>query len=148
MQLTPRVQKTRHRIKIVALKWTLLAIVSIGNEKRKWGELKCSRHIRSRWQNILTKLLGITGQARNASTPLETWKCLIKSEILDDIFQHIIQYILIQPNFNRAQTKLRQKFFISLLCLAGAFWDDLQSREGFRIADRFGIETFRLVMNQ
>jgi hypothetical protein len=34
-KVTPRVQKTRHRMKIVALKWTLLAIVSIGKEKRK-----------------------------------------------------------------------------------------------------------------
>jgi hypothetical protein len=32
--VTPRVQKTRHRMKIVALKWTPLAIVSIGEERR------------------------------------------------------------------------------------------------------------------
>jgi len=34
-KVTPRVQKTRHRMKIVALKWTLRAIVSIAKEKRK-----------------------------------------------------------------------------------------------------------------
>jgi len=80
-KLTPRVQKKRHRMKVVALKWTLLAVVSIGKEKRKWSELKCSTHIRSRWQNILTKLLGVTGQARKATPPFETWKCLITDEI-------------------------------------------------------------------
>jgi hypothetical protein len=101
-KVTPTVQKTRQRMKIVALKWTLLAIVSIRKGKRKWSELKCSTHIRSKWQNILKKLPWVTGQARKATTPLATWKCLITNEILDDIFQHTIQYILIQPNFSRA----------------------------------------------
>jgi hypothetical protein len=109
-KVTLRVQKTRHRMKIGALKWTLLVIVPIGKEKMKWGELKCSTHIRSRWQNILTKLPGVTGQGRKATTHLETWKCLITDEILDDIFQHINQYILIQPNFSRASdTKFTEK---------------------------------------
>jgi len=85
-KVTSRVQKTRHRMKIVAINWTLLAIVSMGKEKRKWCELKCSTHSRSRWQNILTKLLGFTGQARKASSPFETMKGFITDEIYTMFF--------------------------------------------------------------
>jgi hypothetical protein len=49
----------------------------------------------------LTKLPGVTGQARNATTPFEAWNCLNTDEILDNIVQHINQHILIiQPTFS------------------------------------------------
>ena len=104
-------------------------------------------------KNILKKLPGVTVQARKATTPLETWKCLIIDEILDDIFQHINQHILIQPNFSHAsdtrfKDKIEIKASISLLCVAGELRNDKQSRKEFRFTDRNGIEKFRLLMNQ
>ena len=41
--------------------------------------------------HILTKLPGATGQARNAITPFEAWKCLITDEILHITVQHTNQ---------------------------------------------------------
>jgi len=83
----------------------------------------------------------------------EAWKCLIIDEILDDIFQHINQHILIQPNFSHAsdtrfKDKIEIKASISLLCVAGELRNDKQSRKEFRFTDRNGIEKFRLLMNQ
>ena len=58
----------------VAMKWMQQTVVFIGKEK-KWGKVKSSTHIRCRWQNILTNLLEVIDQARNATTLLETWNC-------------------------------------------------------------------------
>ena len=41
------------------------------------GKVKSSAYIRYRWQNILTKLPEVMGQARKANTPFERWNCLI-----------------------------------------------------------------------
>jgi hypothetical protein len=43
----------------------------IGQDKTKWGKVKSTTHIRHRWQNILTKLPGVTGQGRKATTHFE-----------------------------------------------------------------------------
>jgi len=37
-----------------------------GKDKTKWGKVKSSTHIRRRWQNILTNLPVVNGQARKA----------------------------------------------------------------------------------
>jgi len=72
-----------------------------GKDKTKWGKVKSSTRVRRRWQNILTNLRAVIGQARKAANPVETWNCLITDEILDNIFQHTNQYIfIIQTNFS------------------------------------------------
>jgi hypothetical protein len=65
-------------------------------------------------QNIPTKLPAVISQERKATTPFEAWNYLITDEILDNIFRHTNQYILIHltptalvmPN---SQIKLRWK---------------------------------------
>jgi hypothetical protein len=56
---------------IAAMKWTILRVLFIGKDKAKWGKVKRSTHIRRRWQNMLTKLSGVIGHERNATTPFE-----------------------------------------------------------------------------
>jgi hypothetical protein len=65
------VQQTRSRVIVAAQKWTQLAAVFIGKDKAKWDRVKPCTHFRRRWQNILTKLPGVTGQARKAITTSE-----------------------------------------------------------------------------
>jgi hypothetical protein len=126
----------------------------IGKDKTKWDKAKCTTHIRRRWQNILTKLPGFTGHARNATTPFEAWNCFITDEILDNIFQLTNQYIhIIQAHFSRKRdAKLTEKIhtetFIGLLYLAGALRSKRQSLEELCGTDGDAIEKFRLVMNQ
>jgi hypothetical protein len=106
---------------IATMKWTVPTFVFIGKDKAQRGKVKSSTHILRRWQNILTKLPGVTGHARNATTPFEAWSCLITNEILDNIAQHTNQYILsIQPKFSREShakltDKIEVKDFIRLL---------------------------------
>jgi len=100
-KVTARVQKLLRMI-IAALDATDCCVF-IGKDKTKWGKVKTFTHIRCRWQNILTKLFGVIGRARKATTPFEAWNYLITDGIFYNIAQHTNQYILIiQPNFSRA----------------------------------------------
>jgi hypothetical protein len=82
------------------LPWKLLTVVVIGKDKTKWGKVTFT-HIWCRWQNSLTKLPGVIGRARKATTPFEAWNYLSTDGIFDNITQHRNQYIpIIQPNFS------------------------------------------------
>jgi hypothetical protein len=59
------VQKTLRYVTIAGLKWWLLTVVSIGKEKTERGKVKSSAHIWRIWQNIMTKLPGKIGRAKN-----------------------------------------------------------------------------------
>jgi hypothetical protein len=97
---------------IAALKWTLLTVVFTGKDKTKWGEVESSTHIRRRWQNILTKLPGIIGQARKATTAFEARNCLITYVTLDNTVPHTNQYFLIiQQKFSIESVANSQKKF-------------------------------------
>jgi hypothetical protein len=136
---------------IAAMKWTLRFI---GKDKAKWHKVKSTTHIRRRWQNILTKLPGFNGQARNTTRPFEAWNYLITDEILDYIVQRTNQYILImQPNFSHKSSvklpdKIEIKALLGVLYLAGAIRSTRQSLEELWGSDREGVEQFCLVMNQ
>jgi len=53
---------------IATMKWTVPISVFIGKDKTQRVKVKSSTHILRRWQNILTKLPGVIGPARNATT--------------------------------------------------------------------------------
>jgi len=93
-KVTRKMQRALGRI-IAATKWTLPIFVFLGKDKTKWGKVKCLTHIRRRWQNIPTNLLGVIGEAMNTTAPFGTSKCIITDEILGNIVQHTNQYILI-----------------------------------------------------
>jgi hypothetical protein len=63
------------------------------------------------WQNILTKLPVVTGQARNAIEPFEAWNYLTTDEILFNTVQNTSQHIpIIHPNSSHERdAKLRDK---------------------------------------
>jgi len=114
------VHKTLHRMITATVKWTQLTIVFNGKNKTKWSKVRRSTHIRGKWQNILTKLPGAIGQARNVIMSFEAWNCLITGEISGKFIQHLNQYILIiHSNFCcKSDAKLTDtteiKAFISL----------------------------------
>ena len=57
-KVTRSVHNTLRRMSIAALNGMLLIIAFTGRDKTKLGKVKSSTQIRSRWQNILTKLMG------------------------------------------------------------------------------------------
>jgi hypothetical protein len=112
-EVTRSVQKTLGRMVIATMKWTVPTFVFIGKDKMQRVKVKRSTHILRRWQNVLTKLPGVIGHARNVTTPIEAWSCLITNEILDNAAQRTNQCILsiqinsaakVMPN---SQTRVR-----------------------------------------
>lgn len=75
--VTRSVQKTLSRMIIAAQKWTVPTEVFIVKDKTKWDRVKSCTHIPRKWQNILTKLAGVIGQARKVTTRSEAWNCII-----------------------------------------------------------------------
>jgi len=102
-KVTRSVQKTLGQMIMAAQKWTVLTVIFIVKDKPKWDSVKSCTHIRRRWQNILTKLDRVIGQARKVTTPSEAWNCIITDDNLCNIVQHTNRYILLQPYLNRAK---------------------------------------------
>jgi len=125
---------------IAAMEQTVLSIVFIGKDKTTWGNVKIKQMAK-----YFEKLPGVIRQAKPSPPPpppqkknhyaLRNVQLPITHEILDKIFQHTDQYILIiQTNFSRESDailteKIEVKTFIGFLCLAGALRSNTQSLE-------------------
>jgi len=138
---------------IAEMKWTLLTVVSLETTRQSGVKVKISAHIQHRWQNILTKLSGVTGPARNTTMSYKAWNSITTDKILANIVQHTNQYILIsEPKFSserdaKLTDKIKIKAFIHLLCLAGVLRSNNQKLDELWGTDFDGIQKFCLVIN-
>lgn len=126
----------------------------IGKDREtKWNKNPPSQRVRSRPHNLIRKLPGVIGTARNARTPLECWSCLFSDAILNIILLYTNQYIEeIKKSFQRERDArfvdiIELRAFIGLLILAGVHRSNRQSLEDLWGSDGDGIEKFRLVMS-
>lgn len=126
----------------------------VGKDKiTKWKKTKYAQRVKRRPQNIIVRLPGVIGPAKQAKTILECWNCLVSNDILENVVQYTNQYIeTIRLQYTRERdcqyTDLIEiKAFIGLLYLAGALHSNRQSLEELWGDDGFGVEIFRLVMN-
>jgi hypothetical protein len=148
-KVTRTIQKKVRRMIIAAMEQTLLSIVFIGKDKTKWDSVKIKQMTK-----YFDKIAWCYSPSQESHYALRNVQLSITYEILDNIFQHTNQYILIiQPNFSRERDaihteKIEVKTFIGFLCLAGAFRSKAQSLEELWGTDGDDIEKFRLVMSQ
>jgi hypothetical protein len=70
-EVTRSVQKMLGQMIIATMKWTVPPVVFIGTDKTQRGKVKRSTHMPRRWQNILTRIPGVIGHARNAIRNME-----------------------------------------------------------------------------
>jgi len=70
---------------IAAMKCPLLTFVFIGQFKTKWGMVKYSTHIKSRWQKILKITRGYWPSSESHCA-LQNMELPVTNEILDPIF--------------------------------------------------------------
>lgn len=54
----------------------------------KWEKHPPNKNVRVRAYNIVNHLPGVIGNAKNQTTPLECWQCLIDKNILDLILEN------------------------------------------------------------
>lgn len=126
----------------------------VGKDKvTKWSKKKPPHRVRRASHNVLVRLPGVIGDARNAVTTYECWKCFFSEDIIEMIVQYTNKYIeKIQNKFQRerdARTTnvIEIKAVIGLLYLAGVLRSNRQSLEELWGEDGFGVERFRLVMS-
>jgi hypothetical protein len=147
---TRRAQKTlRRRMMIAGMKWTLLTTVFI--RKPIWGKVKCSTHIRRRWQNILTKLPGLLTKQGKPFCHSKHETVSLQTTFFITFFNQNQYFLIIRSNFSRESDakltdKIDTKAFTSLLCIAGALRSNKQSLEELWVTGRDGPEKFRLLM--
>lgn len=128
--------------------------VCLGKDKiTKWSKKKPNTRVKRASHNVLMHLPGVIGEARNASSPLECWKCIMSEEMIKMIVNYTNIFIeSIRNRFQRDRdakpTDVAEfKAFIGLLYLAGALRSNRQSLEELWGEDGCGVERFRLVMN-
>lgn len=104
-------------------------------------------------QNIIRRLPGVIGPAKQSKTPLECWSNFFTDSMLEKIIRFTNQYIeRVQENFNRIRdakfTDIQEiKACIGLLYLLGVNRSNRQSLEEVWATDGTGIEKCRLTMS-
>lgn len=104
-------------------------------------------------QNLLKKLPGVIGPARNAQGILQSWMCLFSEAMLDMVVKFTNQYIdIVKENYSRTRDalptdKVEIKAFVGLLYIAGQYKGGRLNLEDFWDTDGFGVEIFRLTMS-
>jgi hypothetical protein len=95
-KVTRAIQKTLRRMIIAVLEQTLLSIVFIGKDKTKWGNVKIKQM--AKYFEKITRCYLPNQESHYTLRNVEQYSTY---EILDGIFEHTNQYILIiQPNFS------------------------------------------------
>lgn len=126
----------------------------IGKDKMiKWYFRPRPQNQRTQPQNILRRLPGVIGPAKQSKTALECWSNFFTEAMLQNIVFCTNSYIEnVQAKFSRmrdAKTTdiIELKAAIGLLYLLGVNHSNRQSLEEMWATDGSGIEKFRLTMN-
>ena len=126
----------------------------IGRDKSTvWAKSMGRKNVKRRAHNIITKLPGVIGAAKNVRTIYDSWNCFFTDEILDIIVTNTNRYIsTIRRNFSRERDardtdRIEIKAVIGLLYLAGLLRSNRQILEELWSTEGMGVEMFRTVMS-
>lgn len=126
----------------------------LGKDKAtKWFHEPKSNKVPTSSQNLIRRLPGVIGGARQASTPMESWICFFTNDIMEMIVHYINQYIeKIREKYDGEKDAkcihlIELKAFLGLLYLAGVYKSNRQSLEELWGTNGDSVEKFGLVMN-
>lgn len=122
-------------------------------ERFSWKKTPFPSTKKTSKQNLIKKLPGVIGRAKNITGIAESWLCLISENMLDLIVEFTNQYIdNVKKNYGRVRDalptdKVEIKAFLGLLYIAGRYKGGRLNLQDFWDADGFGIEIFRMTMS-
>lgn len=127
----------------------------LGKDKlTKWSLRKPNIVRRRGPENIITRLPGVIGEARQAKTAEECWNNFFSEEIIEVVVTYTNQYITdhVKDKFARERDiqltdVIELRAFLGLLYLAGAYRANRQSLEELWGRENDGIEKLSLVMS-
>jgi hypothetical protein len=59
----------------------------------RWRKMTPPKNVRTRTQNIVTHLSGVTARSKGKSTPIDCWKYFFDEEIIDVIVENTHKFI-------------------------------------------------------
>lgn len=136
------------------MKIIVLFFYVLGKDKVTYWKKIPFRATQTRPHNILTKLPGVIGPAKNAKTPLECWRLYFSEDILDIIVNSTNKYIdKIKEKFTRDRDcrhtdVIEVNALFGMLYLMGVFRGSHQNVDDFWRNDDLGMNIFRMVMGE
>ena len=119
----------------------------------KWRKHLPSLNVRTRSKNIVTRLPGVKGPARNLRTIVDIWKCFFDEEILNMIVSNTNLFIT-QQEYDRQQYRTARptdlieiKALLGLLYLAAVRKTNHLNATNLWSSNGTSIEMFRLTMS-
>lgn len=126
----------------------------IGKDKKtKWLKEKPKSNVRTPAHNIVTKLPGNIGEAKNILTPSESWELLINEKMIRNVVNCTNIYITsISDNFERERdarltTIIEVRAFIGLLYFCGVHKSSHVNVRDLWATDGTGLEVFHKTMS-
>lgn len=126
----------------------------IGRDKKtKWLQAPGLPNVRTRTQNLVTRLPGAIGTARNAKEPIDCFLLFIDPKIIrsisvnTNIYITSIQHKYLRERDARQTDETEIKALIGLLLLAGSYRAGHQNLEDLWNQNGLGVEIFPAVMS-
>lgn len=119
----------------------------------KWNKVKPRQNIRTMSHNIVTKLPGNVGNAKNVSSPIDAWLLLFDSNLLEQIVYSTNIYMeKIANNFQRERDAkktdlIEMKALVGLLYLCGVHKSSHVNVKDIWATDGTGLEIFHRTMS-
>lgn len=118
----------------------------------KWKKNCTSKNVRTRQDNIIVRLPGVKGAAKNALSPRECWELFLDNAILEDIVDNTNIYIesISDRYTNKSDARPTDKqeltALLGLLYLAGVYHGGRTSIFEFWSTDGTGLDIFPATM--
>lgn len=128
-----------------------------GKDGTVWLKTPFRQNVRTRAENIITQLPGVTPEAKSATSELECWDLFFSNDMLQNVLKFTnvrIQRKIESCNDLAKHTYMKEcsieefKAFIGLLYIAGLNRSGRQNLSDLWSSDGTGVEIFRLVMSQ
>lgn len=129
----------------------------LGKDGTAWLKTPFRQNVRTRAENIITQLPGVTQEAKSATSELECWGLFFSNEMLQNILRYTnvrIQRKIVSCEDLSKHTYIKEcsmaefKAFIGLLYIAGLNRSGRQNLSDLWASDGTGVEIFRLVMSE
>lgn len=129
----------------------------LGKDGTVWVKTPFRQNVRTRAENIITQLPGVTQGAKFATSELECWGLFFSNEMLQNILRYTNVRIkrkieacedLSKHTYMKECSMEEFRAFLGLLYIAGLNRSGRQNLSDLWASDGTGVEVFRLVMSQ
>lgn len=129
----------------------------LGKDGTVWLKKPLRQNVRTRAENIITQMPGVTQRAKSATSEVDCWNLFFSNDMLQTILAYTNSRIarriascqdLSKHTYMKECSMIEFKAFIGLLYIAGLIRSGRQNLSDLWASDGTGVEIFRLVMSE